>query len=274
MLSVCGSVYMNNGNFAGFARNILDQADDPDGIEFVVADDGSGSDVVAESFEKVRSMTKGLTVVPVTRAERVDYFKRCVLFYEQEAIFPPDRISEFRVRLSRYESEESRWLWFPPNRNYNKVISMASGDVVLHTPVDVMIHFDLSQMYRRFKERMAERKYLCVFFGLLEGNTARCHGLRMFNRSLFDALKRLDLRFSPEAFSFDERWFVRAFGDDDWNVRAESIGAWARGWQEITGEKAMFSMLPGPWQPLEYLCKNMGGDIQFFMGCIKEYLRR
>ena len=282
MLSVCGSVYQD-GYFLDFVRGILDRASNPDGIEFVVSEDEAGSQVMAEVFDQVRSMTRHLKVLPVPRQERVDYIRKCVSFYERERIFPPSSIGEFRARLDRYESGQLPRMWFAPAWNYNRAISAASGDVIVNTPMDLHIHFDLWAAYLKFARAAASRNHLLVHFGLRNTDEFRYHGLRMFDRGLFLALKKRDLRFTSERrppgpppsmeFSFDERWFVRALYDDDWNDRAILAGGGSLGWEELFGERLLFSMPDSSWQP-EYLCNDMYRDWRFFADCIGKYMSR
>jgi len=273
MLSVCGSIYMNE-NIVPFVRSILDKASDPDNIEFSVVEDEAGSDLMAECFEKIRSMTKRLKVTQVTKEERIDYFGQCIMFYERESIYPPDRINELLDRLGQYASEDLSRIWFPPARNYDLSVKVSSGDVILNTPLDLIINFDVSEAYRKFKETLAPGKHLSILFGLEQGNIVRHHGTRLFNRELFDVLKKNDPRYSPRFFSFDERWFANAFFDDDWNDRAEDVGAVSRGWEEIFGERRFLTMITSPWLP-EYLAKGMESNFLYFKERIQEYqLRR
>jgi hypothetical protein len=272
MLSVCGSIYQNE-NLLRFVRSILDKASDPDNIEFSVVEDEAGSEVMLDCFDQIYSMTKNLKVVQVTKEERVDYFEQCILFYERESIFPPDRISELYRRLRWYISGKLSRVWFPPARNYDLSIKYSSGDVILNTPLDLIVNFDLSEAYRKFKEKLAPGKNLSILFGLEQGNIVRHHGTRLFNRDLFDLLKKNDPRYSPTFFSFDERWFANAFFDDDWNTRAEKAGAVSRGWEEIFGERRFLTMIDSPWLP-EYLSDNMIEDFPYFAKCIQEYKSR
>ena len=272
MLSVCGSIYLNTNLFR-FVRSILDKASDPTNIEFSVVEDEAGSDLMAECFEKIRSMTKRLKVTPITKEERLNYFDECIDFYEREAIYPPDRIEELRRRLDGYMLGEIPRIWFPPARNYDLSIMASSGDVILNTPLDLIVNFDVSECYRVFKETLEPSKHLSVLFGLEQGNIVRHHGTRLFNRDLFGALRKTDPRYSHRYFSFDERWFANAFFDDDWNTRAEKVGAVSRGWEEIFGERRFLTMVDSPWLP-DYLCDDMVRDFPYFNKRILDYKER
>ncbi len=270
MLSICGSIYAN-ANLVPFVRSVLDNTKSPDEIEFSIVEDEAGSEMMAKCFEEVRALTKRLSVIPVTKEERVAYFGRCIGFYGKELIFPAKKVIEFRRRLTLYEKGKIKRIWFPPTRNYNKSVEASSGDVILITPLDLHVDFDLVEAYQKMKEATAGREYLALQFGLKEGNRVRCHGIRIFTRSVYEALKQTDPKFSPEPFSFDERWFTLGFYEDDWNERARLLGAESRGWEEKFGEARMFSMPPSPWFP-EYLCADMIRDVQFFNERIKSYV--
>jgi hypothetical protein len=271
MLSICGSIYMN-GNIVPFVRSVLDGASDPDGIEFSVVEDEAGSELMAKTFEEVRALTRNLKVLQVSKEDRVAYFRRCITFYERETIFAPERIAEFHARVDRYEDGDVPRIWFPPGRLYNRAVEASSGDVILNTPLDLLVHFDLSRIYLEFKAALAQREHLCVHFGLREGNPVRQHGLRMFDRALFDALKERDENYSDEEFSFEERWFHPAWHEDYWNEKAGRIGnAVAKGWEELFGERLLFSMPESPWAPV-YLCEDIVRHSTHFLECFKRYL--
>lgn len=270
MLSICGGIY-HNANIVPFVRSVLENADEPGEIEFSVAEDESGTDLMARAFEKVRTMTKNLNVIQVPKEERITYFERCIAFYEREKIFPRDTTLRFRHRLSMYASGNSK-LWWHPAWLHNKVVAASSGEVILLTPLDLLATFDLTKTYRQFKEARALRKHLCVLFGLREGNKVRQHGIKMFNRGLFDTLKKSDPKYGPGKFTFDERWFSPAYGEDDWNERARLAGGESLGWEELFGEPRMFLMPDSPWFP-EYICDDMARDHGAFLTCMQGYLK-
>lgn len=272
VLSICGSIYLN-GNIVPFVRTVLENASNPDEIEFVVVDDESGSDLMAQSFDAIRKMTPRLTLMEVPKEERLAYFRRCVDFYEREAIFSPEKIAEFRERLALYEDRKIARIWFPTSRNFNRAVEASTGDVVFVTPLDLLVPFDLSKVYEKFKEAKAAREHLCLQFGLDCGNRVRHHGSRIFNRGVYEALKRTDPRFSQEQFSFDERWFVVSVYEDEWNERARKIGGISKGWEEVFREPMVMTMIDSPWFP-EYLCRNMLSDFSYFIERITQYLLR
>ena len=273
MLSICGAIYAN-GNIVPFVRSVLDQAKDPDQIEFSVVEDEAGSDLMAKSFEEIRTLTKNLKVFANTKEDRIAYFERCLGFYSREQVFPPRLIRHLRHRLERYALGEIPRIWFPPGRLYNRAVAESSGDVILNVPLDLLIHFDLSRIYEAFKEALSKREHLCVLFGLKEGNPVRQHGLKMFDRSLFELLKEVDPGYSDEPFSFEERWFHPAWHEDYWNERAARVGkAEARGWEELFGERLLFSMPDSPWAP-EYLCDKLLANSKDLLDCFRRYLAR
>lgn len=262
-----------NGNIVPFVQSILEKADNPGDIEFSVVEDEAGSDMMAECFDKIRSMTRWLKVTPVTKEERIKYFGRCIEFYEKGWIFPVELTDQLRNRLTMYQYGEIPRLWFPPARNYDLSIQNSTGDVILNTPLDLVVNFNLSECYRKFKERLAPDSNLSLMFGLEQGNIVRHHGTRLFNRGLFYRLKKVDQNYSPESFSFDERWFANAFFDDDWNRRAEKIGAVSKGWEEVTGERRYLTMINSPWMP-EYLSENMIENFPCYERNIRAYQLR
>ena len=272
MLSVCGSIYQN-GNIVPFVRSILDLAGDPDDIEFSIVEDEAGSDLMAGCWDRIRSMTHRLKVTPITKEERVAYFGECIAFYERESIWPAEVTRELRDRLGLYESGRIPRIWFPPAKPYNLSVEASSGDVILNTPVDLIAHFDLTDLYRKFKEALKTRAFLSLHLGLKGGNMVRHHGTRIFNRTLFAVIRKTDRKWSPKPFGFDERWFPNAFFDDDWNTRAQMAGAESRGWEEFFGERRFLSMPDSPWQP-EYLCERMLERFPSFMQTIREYQAR
>ncbi len=273
MLSICGSIY-DNANIVKFVRSVLDQAKDPDVIEFSVVEDEAGSYLMLKCFDEIRTLTKNIKVFSVTKEDRIAYIRRCIDFYSRERIFPPRMILQFRDRLKRYADGSIPRIWFPPGRLYNKAVAESSGDVILNVPLDLLVHFDLSRIYAEFKEALSKREHLCVFFGLKEGNPVRQHGLRMFDRALFDLLKEVDPAYSVEPFSFEERWFHPAWHEDYWNERAGRIGkAEARGWEELFGERLLFSMPESPWAP-EYLCDKLPQNTAALLDCFRGYLAR
>lgn len=272
MLSICGSIY-DNGNIVKFVRSVLDHAKNPDEIEFSVVEDEAGSYLMTKSFNEIREMTPRLNVIQVTKEERVAYFEHCLDFYAAQRIFPARKIIEMRRRLHAYVTGEIPRIWFPPTRNYNKAVEASTGDVIVITPLDLKVPFDLSECYSKFKAAMNGQEYLSLQFGLKEGNQKRCHGIRIFNRATYEALKQTDPNFSSEPFSFDERWFTLGFYEDEWNERARLLGARSVGWEELFGEARMFEMPPSPWFP-EYLCRDMAGNVQTFNESIAAYLSR
>jgi hypothetical protein len=273
MLSICGSTY-RNPNVVLFVRSVLEQATNPDDFEFVVAEDESGSDEVAGYFDQIRKMTKHLRVLPVPKAERIKRIQQCIDLYTREEVFPEDVMTEVRQTLARYESGQIKNLWFPPSRNFNHTIEAATGDVILQVPLDLVVHFDLSFVYKRFVEAKKTRTHLCAFFGLRMHNWKAQHALRIFDRGLHDVLKQTDPRFGPEPFAFDERWFTMSLYDDDWNLTASKAGASARAWEELFGDRLLFEMPPkDPWAP-EYLYKEVRTRHRFLLDCVQKYRRR
>lgn len=271
MLSVCGTIYLNP-NVVPFAQSILDRASDPDGIEFVITEDEAGSDLMAQCFDKIRSMTKRLKVLPVPKEERLAHFEHCINFYERENIVPQNYVLEFRTRLSLYESGKIPRMWCPPAWNYNRSVAASSGDVILVTPTDLLCTFDLSRDYRRFKEEKEKRAHLCLLFGLSVGNPTRHHGTKMFNRTLYTAISWTDPKFSSQRFSYDARWLFRSYAEDEFNKMAEKAGAEARGWEERFGERRIFEMPASPWWPA-YIFANPA-DNDYFVKQAKAYVRK
>lgn len=272
MLSICGCIYLNQ-NIVPFARSVLENANDPDNIEFSVVEDEAGSDLMASCFETIKTMTKRLKVIQVSKEERLAHFERCIGFYEREEIFPPERIEEFRRRVEFYGSGQIQRIWFHPSWLYDRAVEASEGDVVLVTPLDLLVTFSLSEAYKRFKEGMGQRKYLCLLFGLREGNRVRQHGIKIFNKDLFYALRIKDPKFSAEPMSFDGRWLSPAFTEDDFNLRAQKAGGECVGWEEFFGEPRVLLMPDSPWFP-EYICNDMGRDHPYFLDCIMRYLAR
>lgn len=270
MLSICGSIYAN-ANFLPFVRSVIDNAKEPDQIEFVAVEDEAGSELMAKCFDQVRTVTKNLKVLQETKEARIAHFNKVIAFYERESIFKPEKIAELRSRLALYISGKIPRIWFPPGRLYNRAVEASSGDVILNTPLDLLVHFDLSRIYTQFKKELSVRKHLCVLFGLKEGNRVRQHGLKMFDRKLYEALKERDPKYSDTAFSFEERWFHPAWHEDYWNDKAMRAGGEARGWEELFGEQLLFSMPESPWMP-EYLCEKLLENSAYFLGCFKKYL--
>lgn len=276
MLSVCGSIYQND-RIVEFVRSILDNASYPDEIEFCVVDDEAGSDLMEKSFDAIYGMTKHLKVLHVLKSDRIAYLGRVLAFYEKNAIYPQDHISDFKRRFAQYISGEMPRLWFPPSRNLNKAVAASSGDVTLVMPLDLIAHFDLSKAYWQIKAVLTVQKHFSAHLGLKGVDELSYHSIRIFDRPLFDASLKTDPKFSPEPFGFDERWFILAYGEDEWNMRSSRI-AWPGGrqfgravWSDIFGWKALFSMPESPWFP-EYLCSNMSKDADLFRHYTMKYL--
>lgn len=276
MISICGSIYNSPSNIQLFIHNIFNRASSPGDIEIIVIHDSIDDSIsTVAAIDSLQHEYPQVKSISITKKERVSYISKLIGFYTKYNIFPIDDIVDMQKRLTDYILGELPTLWIPPGRNHNMAVENATGDVVIVSPFDVIYDFDVSSLYKRVKEKYSNKDF-CLFFssqesfGLIPAN----HGMRIFNRSLFDKVMQKDIRYGDFPFSFDERFFLRPIYEDVWNDKIIPFTGNRITWKEAFGDDMIITPLKNEVKINNYLTSKELSDPEnhlYYMKFIEEY---
>lgn len=273
MISICSSIYRSPGLVYNCISDIFSNASNPDDIEIVCVHDESDYDKDTATSLAAAAVGKRVKTINVTKSDKMSYIDHNINFYQKESIFSQEDIDDMKNRLGEYANGKLKCIWMPPANNYNKAVKEAQGDVVMIFPLDLRVPFDISCVYKKFKEIKAENGRFAQF-GF--GSVKMAHGIKIFDKGMFDSVQKTDTRYSDSSFGCDPRWFVRAFAEDDFNDKMVNLTKTSPCWQDRFKDNYLFQMQSEPFK-LEYLvkkCLHNNSISQYFMNSIKAYKGR
>lgn len=252
MLSVCTGTYREVRSLEIFVRSLFGNASNPRDIELIICND--------EGYPETELLLNSLSLefpqilhFTVDKNERIEEFKDKIDFYKKENIFEQDIIDDMYKQIDRYKVGDINNLWYSCGRVYNKAVRKATGDMMMILPSDYLIFFDATKIYelaRGLKPFVGHFDWIdfsSVDFDILidfsspdhdiikEFKTFNSHdNFRDLSRKWLDNYKNRGLTIiagqhgsrivDRETFEkvggFDERWFLRAVADDEFNKKA------------------------------------------------------
>lgn len=225
MISICTTIYRETENLEVFVRSLVANASQKD-FEIIIVDDENSCTKKLTELQKEFPQIK---IVPHSKEDRIKYIETMIDFYKKSKVFLKKQIEGMEERLEEYKKTDME-LWLPMPHNYNLAAKYASGDLLIFMPADYLIFFDI------FKLKEGHFEWIDITstepypdFSILPGLTPeeirafttavleqafkngvtiveRQHGSRVVSRARYD-----------EVGGFDERWFIRAFGEDLFN---------------------------------------------------------
>ena len=260
MLSVCTGIYRDAISLEIFVRSLFGNASNPKDIELIIYNDEGH----IETEQVLNSLTLEFPQIKhfvITKNERIDFFMERIEFYKKENIFEKDIINDMYKQVEMYKADKTKNLWYSPGRVYNKAIHKATGDMLMILPSDYLIFFDATKIYelaKKLKPIVGHFDWIdfsSVDFDVLidfspvhsdvikEFKKFNCHNdFRNLSRKWLDRAKKRGLITVPlqhgsriidrETFekvgSFDERWFLRAVADDEFNRKVSNHSSLTR----------------------------------------------
>lgn len=228
MISICTTIYNQPENLEVFVRSMVGNATDKN-FEIVIVDDENSCTKKLKELSKEFPQIKRISR---SKKQRIKFIQGLIKFYKEIGIFEPEIIKGMEQTLSDYIKKNMR-LWLPMPHNFNLAAKYAKGDTLVFLPADYLIFFDISKLktdYGHFEwiditsvEPYPDFKTVNIDellgmaikqkVGIVQGQ----HGARIVSKELFD-----------EIGGFDDRWFVRALGEDLFNDKCRAKLGWRR----------------------------------------------
>lgn len=228
MISICTSILNEADNLEVFVRSLVGNATDKN-FEIVVVDDENSCKSKLEELQREFPQIKRATRSKIDKAR---FAEGLIKMYRVNHIFESELIDEMEQTLADFRSSKIN-LWLPSAHNFNLAAQYARGDRLVFMPADYLIFFDLSEVidghfdwidvtsvepYPDFSV-LKDMKSVGEFKSFTEEILAEAynqkvatiqqqHGARVVSKQRFEDLG-----------GFDERWFIRAIGDDLFNYK-------------------------------------------------------
>lgn len=227
MISICTTIYREPENLEVFVRSMVGNASQPD-FEIIIVDDENST---TEKLLELQKEFPQIKIVPHPKEERIKFIQSLIDFYRHEKIFSEEEIGKMEKTLKKYKKTDME-LWLPMPHNYNLASEQATGETLIFMPADYFIFFDIFELEKGhfewiditsidpypdfeelFKTHKTHEEIQALSKVILDQALAqevtvvtRQHGSRVVSRENF-----------IENGKFDDKWFVRAFGDDLFN---------------------------------------------------------
>ncbi len=227
MISICTTIYREPNNLEVFVRSLVGNATKND-FEIIIVDDENSTTKKLKELQKEFPQIK---IVPHPKEDRIKYVQSMIDFYKKEKIFTDKEIKKMQKRLDWY-SKTNVELWLPMPHNYNLASKYATGDMLIFMPADYLIFFDIFKLkeghfewiditstdpypdfavlFKKHKTREEIRELTKIILNDAMNQemtiVTQQHGSRVVSREKFE-----------EKGGFDDRWFIRAFGEDLFN---------------------------------------------------------
>lgn len=282
MLSVCSTIYGNPDNLEVFVRSLVGNSTTKD-FEIIIVDD---EELCKDKLIELKKEFPQLKSIPRTRKQKASFAENLIKYYADEHVFSEELLAEMREVVKQYRLGKKD-LWLPTPHNFNLAASKAKGDMLLFLPADYLIFFDLAMVqeghfdwlditsvdpYPDFT-KLRELKKLEEFRDFTETILDKAlktgvlritaqHGARVVS---MDTFKRVG--------GFDQRWFIRAIGEDLFN-RKTGIIPLSENILHLTSP--FVGCIRGQGRNLEYLSPKYdiyADNHTFFLNEIRRFLR-
>lgn len=214
MISVCTTIYKDPEAFKIFLDSIYSNSTGE--FELVVVNDSNDKEIkkVAKDYP--------LKLIPFTKKDRIKHMNEMIEYYETNEIFDQSLIDEMKMTVEEYKKKDID-IWLPTPKKFNLGANKASGDILIFMPGDYYVYFDVASIEKKAREIMKIEDHIYGHFDwsqvdkdnipeTTEPIVKAQHGMRVVDRKLFD-----------EIGGFDDRWFVRALGEDLFNEECRRV---------------------------------------------------
>jgi glycosyltransferase involved in cell wall biosynthesis len=225
MLSVCSTIYGNPDNLEVFVRSLVGNSTTKD-FEIIIVDD---EELCKDKLIELKKEFPQLKSIPRTKKDKAKFAEKLIEYYQVNHIFSKELLDEMRGVVSSYKLG-TRELWLPTPHNFNLAAKKAKGDMLLFLPADYLIFFDLA--------KVSEGHFDWLDIGSLDPypDFSKLKGLKkeefrdfteeILDRAFKSNIMRITAQHGARVVSmekykkiggFDERWFIRAIGEDLFN---------------------------------------------------------
>jgi hypothetical protein len=266
MLSVCTTTYKETIALEIFIRSLFGNASNPKDIELIICND----EECLETEQVLNSLSLEFPKIKhfaISKYERINEFQEKIDFYKEENIFEKKIIDDMYEQIEKYKTGQIDNLWYPPGRIYNKVANKAKGSMLMILPSDYLCLFDATKIYKLARKSKSFVGYFDWIdlvsveqdFDIVnEFKSFKHHNdFRRFSRELYDNAKKqkvtiipgqhgariLDRKTFNKSGGFDDRWFLRAVAEDEFN---QKVG---RSYETILANNPRFGKM------LPYVCR-------------------